>query len=85
MSNLVKKSDYNVKVSEIEGKIPSISGLVTTSALTTVENRISSVSNLVKKQIMTQKLVSWKRNHDKCITTPEFNKLTAENVAARLA
>ena len=23
-------------------------------------------------------------DHDKCITTPEFNKLTAENVAARL-
>ena len=25
-SNLVKKSDYNAKVSEIQGKIPSISG-----------------------------------------------------------
>ena len=24
-------------------------------------------------------------NHDKYITTPEFNKLTAENFAARLA
>ena len=23
-------------------------------------------------------------NHDKCITTPKFNKLTAENVTARL-
>ena len=31
-SKLVKKSDYNAKVSEIEGKTPSISGLVTTSA-----------------------------------------------------
>ena len=40
--------------------------------------------------IMTQKIVKLKRSfsdniHDKYITTPEFNKLTAENFAARLA
>ena len=29
--------------------MPSISGLVTTSALTTAENKIPTVSNLVKK------------------------------------
>ena len=58
MSNLVKKSDYNAKVSEIEGKVLSISGLVTTSALTAVENKIPGVSTLVKKQIMMQKLMS---------------------------
>ena len=39
---------------------------------------------------MIQKLVSYKkkltdRKHGKYITTPEFNKLTAENFAARLA
>ena len=34
-------------------KIPSITGLATTSALTTVENKIPSISNLVKKQITT--------------------------------
>ena len=37
-SKLVKKSDYNAKISELENKILSISGLVTTSALTAVEN-----------------------------------------------
>ena len=42
-------SDYNAKISELENKIPSISGLVTTSPLTAAENRISSVSNIVKK------------------------------------
>ena len=46
MSNLVKN---NAIVSEIEGKIPNITGLVTTSALNAVENKIPSVSNLVKK------------------------------------
>ena len=45
---LVKKTDYNTKVNEIEKKITD-------------------------------------HNHDKYITTPEFNKLTAENFAERLA
>ena len=35
-SGLVKKTDYNTYITEIEGKIPSISGLVTNSALTAV-------------------------------------------------
>ena len=38
---MLKKSDYNTKVSEIEGKIPSISVLATISALAAVENEIS--------------------------------------------
>ena len=59
----MKKTDYNAKISEIENKIPSISGLATNSALTAVENKIPNVSNLLKKkkQIMTQKLVKLKR------------------------
>ena len=60
LSKLVQKSYYNAKVSEIESKIPSISGLVTTSALAAVESKIPSATNLVKKQIMTQKLVNLK-------------------------
>ena len=39
----------------------------------------------LKKQIMTQKLVNLKRKLMKYITTPEFNKVTVENFAARLA
>ena len=42
-SGLVKKTSYNSKISELENKISSISDLVKTSALTTVENKISSV------------------------------------------
>ena len=43
-----------------------------------------------KKQIMTQKSVSLKKNltdhnHDKYITTPEFNTLPADVFNARLA
>ena len=39
----------------MEGKIPSITGLATTAALTVVENKITDLGNLVKKQFMTQK------------------------------
>ena len=55
LEDLLRKTDYNAKITEIEGKIPSISGLGISAALTAVENKISNVSNLVKKQIMTQK------------------------------
>ena len=37
---LVKKTDDNSKITEIEGKIPSVSVLVTNAALTAVENKI---------------------------------------------
>ena len=55
-SELIKKLDYNAKI-----KIPSITGLAATSALTAVENKVPNVSNLVKKQIITQQLVKLKR------------------------
>ena len=55
ISALVKKTDYNAKVTEIEGKISSISPLATTAILPAIENRIADVSNVVKKQIMMQK------------------------------
>ena len=86
---LLKKKGYNAKGSEIEGKIPSISGLATTSALTAVENKITSVSTLVKITDYDTKISQLKKKltdhkHDKYITTPECHMLTAENFAARL-
>ena len=56
-SGLVKKTDYNTKITEIEGKIPNVTNLATKTALTTIENKITTISNLVKKkQIITLKL-----------------------------
>ena len=85
-----KKTDYNTKTGEIENKIPSIGGLATNSALTAVENKISKFSNLVKKTDFDAKKLDIEKkvtdhDHDKYITTPEFNKLTADNFAARSA
>ena len=45
----LKKTDFNTKVTEIEGKIPNITGLATNSELPAVENKIPDVSSLVKK------------------------------------
>ena len=82
-SGIVKKADYNTKISEIEGKIPNVSNLATKTALTTVENKIPNDSNFVKKTEIENKLNN--HNHDKYITTPEFNTLAADVFNARLA
>ena len=84
-----KTPDYNAKNTEIESKIPSISGLATTTALTAVENKMPYVNNLVKKiQIITQKLMKFKRKLLIIIIIKilpdEFNELTAESFAERL-
>ena len=68
----------------------NITNLATTAALTTVENRIPNVSNLVRKTDYNTKINETEKkitdhDHDKYITTPEFNKLTGETFAARLA
>ena len=88
---LVKKVDYNAKITEIEGKIPSISGLATNAALTIVEKKQPNISSLVKKNPnyntkntdIEKKLTD--HNHDKYITTSEFNTLADHAFNARLA
>ena len=85
-----KKTDFSTKVTEIEGKIPSIIGLATNSELTAVENKIPDVSSLVKKTDYNTKISDIEKkitdhNHDKYITTPEFNNSAADVFNARLA
>ena len=75
MSNLVKKT----KLTELESKIPDIVNLATKTALTSVENKIPSVGNLIKRTDYNTKVTEIEKklnnhNHDKYITTPEFNK-----------
>ena len=89
-NGLVKKTDCNTKITEIEGKIPSINGLATNAALTAVENKIPNISSLVKKTQNNTKITETEKkltdhNHDKYITTLEFNTLAADVFNARLA
>ena len=81
MHLLKKKQDYSSKITDVEN-----------SPSTTVENKIPNVSGLVKKKKkidyntkineIESKITD--HNHDKYITTREFNKLTTENFKARL-
>ena len=86
---MATRTILNTKINEVKNEIPSISYLATTSALTGVENKIPSVSNLVKKKDYDTKVKDTEKKitdhkHDKYIATREFNKLTAENFAGRL-
>ena len=82
-SGLVKKREYNAKITKIEGKAPSITGSATNSALDAAENRIPNIINLVKKTVYNTNISEIEKkvaddNHDKYITTLESNKVTAE-------
>ena len=46
-NDVVKKTDYNAKITEIENKIPDTSNLATKTLLNTVENKIPGTGNLV--------------------------------------
>ena len=64
--------------------------LATNSTLTAVENKISNFSSLVTKTDYNTKINEIERkitddDHDKYITTSQFNKLKTENFKARLA
>ena len=58
----------NTEINEVENKIPNTSNLVTTTVLNA---KISEMKNKIP-------------DNSKYINAQEFNKLTAENVAARL-
>ena len=71
---LVKKRDYNAKISEIEGKIPTISGLATNATLTAVENKIRNTNSFVRKTDYDTKITEIEKkfidhDYDKSITT----------------
>ena len=87
-SGLVKKTNYNTKITEIEGKIHVVSSLATKTALTTVGNKIPDVSSRVNKTDYNTKITEIEKkfinhDHDKYITTPEFNTLAADVFNAR--
>ena len=86
---MLKKTDCNAKITETESKIPSITGLATTSALTAVKNKLPNINSLIKKTDYDTKITETEKkltdyDHDKDVTTPEFNTLGADVFNARL-
>ena len=85
------KQNLEKKIGDVDKKIPDTSGLVTTAVLKTkitdVEKKILNTSSLVNTAILNTIISEVDNkipNHDKYITTPEFDKLTAESFAATL-
>ena len=71
-----------LKLLRLKEKIPNITGLATSSALSAVENKIPNVNNLLKKAHYDTKIPDIEKkitdqDHDKYITTPEFNAMAA--------
>ena len=90
ITNLATNASLNAEINEVKGEIPDITNLATTTALTVVEIKLPNVSNLFKKTYYNTKIIGIENkitndlDHDKYITTQEFNKLTAEDFTARL-
>ena len=90
-NEVFKKVVYNAKIKDIKdkNKTPYITNLATIATLTAVENKIPNVSNLVKKTDYNTKVseienkITTDHDHNKYITK-EFDKLTSENLTARL-
>ena len=89
INNLAIKTTLNAKINEVKGELPRITNLAAKTALNAVENKRNSVSNLVKRTDYNTKINKIEKkitdhNHEKYITTPEFNKLASKNFAAIL-
>ena len=82
-NDVVKKDVCNSKIKNIEDKIPDITNLVTNTILNATINEVKveipSITNLAATFALND------HDHDRCFTTKEFNKLTAESFTARLA
>ena len=61
ITNLATNASHNAKINEVGGEIPNIANVATATAVTNDENKSPSVSNLVKKLIITQTLMKLKR------------------------
>ena len=74
----LKKTEFDTKVTEIEGKIPNITGLATNSELSAVENKIPGVSSLVKKTNLNAELKKGR------VTSNKSRHLQIENELKKL-
>ena len=89
-TNLATNAFLNAKINQVKDEIPNITNLATSNVLTAVENEIPNVSNLVKKSGCNTEIsevenkITTDHDHDKYITTEEFNKLTFGNFTTRL-
>ena len=87
-TDFVLKTNYQTDKTELEKKIPDVTGFVKNTALAAVENKIPCVSSLVKKTNYHRKICELEKtltdhDHAKYVATSEFNTLVA-NVFNRI-
>ena len=90
ITNLATNASLNAKINNVKGGISGSPNLVTTAGLTAVEYKTPNVSNLVEKWKNHIKIteienkIATDHDHDKYISTQNFNKLLPEDFTARL-
>ena len=92
ITNIATNTPINGKINEVKEKCQILipTNLATTTALTAVENKICNVSNYSKKADYNTKIsesesrTATDHDHDKYITTQEFNEFKSETFTARL-
>ena len=80
-SGLVRKTDYDNKITDIEGKTLTITGLATTAILNAVKNEIPNVSDLVKKADYDAEIPDI---DGKYFTTSDYIKFTNDILDAKI-
>ena len=73
-TNLVTNASLNAKANEVKDEMPSISNLPTTITLTTVENEIPNITDLVRKANYDEKILEIE---NKYFTTSCYNTFTS--------
>ena len=84
ITNLATNTTLNAKINEVKNKVSSITNLATNVSLNAKINEVKNEiprNNLATTTALTA-LENKIPDHRKYITTPEFNKLTAQNIAA---
>ena len=78
---LKKKTDYKAKITEIENKISTVTGLVTSAVLNAVENKIRNFSDLAKKTDYDAKISDITVKY---FITFDYNKFTGEILGEKM-
>ena len=72
---------YHTKISKVKGEIPSITNLTTTVALTTIENKVPNVSDLVEKADIDAEIKDIK---DKYLTKSDYAQFTGNTLDEKI-
>ena len=79
-TSFVKKTDFDSKITEEDGKIPNISGLATNLSLTAVENKIPDITRLLTKVDFDAKL----KNISDRVTNNKLKDILLDNELKKL-